>query len=88
MAALVAGARRVSQMLGTDQKAPAAAEIENMAVARRGLVATRAIRTGDIFSTDSIAPRRAGGGAAPARLWDLIGQPADRDYRPGDWIEG
>jgi sialic acid synthase SpsE len=88
MAALVAGARRVSQMLGTDQKAPAAAEIENMAVARRGLVATRAIQAGEVFSTDSIAPRRAGGGAPPARLWDLIGQMANRDYRPGDWIEG
>lgn len=88
MATLVTGARRVSQMLGTDQKAPAAAEMENMAVARRGLVATRDIRAGDTFSSDTIAPRRAGGGAAPARLWDLIGQRADRDYRPGDWIEG
>lgn len=87
MAALVSGARRAAATLGSDVKAPAAAEIENMAVARRGLVALREIRAGDIFTSDSIAPRRAGGGAPPARLWDLLGRPAGRDYRAGDWIE-
>ena len=87
MAGLVAGARRVTAMLGSELKAPVPAEIENMAVARRGLVATRPIATGQVFSADNIASRRAGGGAAPARLWDLLGQPASRPYASGDWIE-
>jgi N-acetylneuraminate synthase len=87
MAALVLGARRVTQMLGSHEKAPVEAEIGNMAVARRGLVAVRPIRTGDVFSTDNLAPRRAGGGAPPARLWDMLGQRAGRDYGIGDWID-
>lgn len=87
MAALVDGARRVTAMLGSDLKAPQPAEIENMAVARRGLVAIRPISAGEPFSAENIAPRRAGGGAAPARLWDLLGRPASHDYLAGDWIE-
>jgi sialic acid synthase SpsE len=87
MADLVVGARRVAEMLGDAAKAPVRAEIENMAVARRGLVALQAIRTGEPFTAETIAPRRAGGGAPPARLWDLLGRPSDRDYRTGDWIE-
>jgi sialic acid synthase SpsE len=87
MAALVAGARRVTAMLGSEVKAPVAAERENIAVARRGLVATRAIRKGETLTPDNMAPRRAGGGEPPARLWDLDGRPAHRDYRPGEWIQ-
>lgn len=87
MAALVAGARRVTAMLGSADKAPTEVELDNMAVARRGLVAVQPIRAGEAFGSDNIAPRRAGGGAHPARLWDLLGQTAGRDYKPGDWIE-
>lgn len=87
MAALVTGARRVAQMLGSDIKAPVEAEVGNVAVARRGLVAIRDVRTGDTLSTENIAPRRAGGGAPPSALWALVGRTADRDYNVGDWIE-
>jgi sialic acid synthase SpsE len=87
MAGLVAGVKRVTQMLGSADKAPVPAEIQNMPVARRGLVATRRIDKGTPFDDANVAPRRAGGGAAPARLWDLMGQPAERDYQPGEWID-
>ncbi len=87
MAALVTGARRIGEMLGSEVKTPVQAEAANMAVARRGLVAVRDIRAQEAFSVENVAARRAGGGAAPARLWDLVGQPAGRDYRVGDWIE-
>ncbi|KPF83585.1 hypothetical protein IP78_01745 [Brevundimonas sp. AAP58] len=87
MAVLVRGARRVTQMLGSEIKAPVEAEVGNMAVARRGLVAIREIRAGDSLSTENIAPQRAGGGAPPSALWDLIGRTAKRDYNVGDWIE-
>lgn len=87
MAALVAGARRVSEALGDPVKRPVAAEIPNIAVARRGLVAARAIAAGEAFSADNLAARRAGGGLAPGRLWDLIGRPATRAYAVDEIIE-
>lgn len=87
MAELVTGARRVTEMLGSGLKVPAPAEIDNMVVARRGLVAIGQIRSGEPFDSTNMAPRRAGGGAPPSRFWDLIEQRARQDYRPGDWIE-
>ncbi len=87
MAALVAGARRVSEALGDPVKRPVAAEIPNIAVARRGLVAARPIAAGEVFSADNLAARRAGGGLAPGRLWDLIGRPATRAYAADEIIE-
>ena len=86
MAALVQGARRVREALGSPIKAPVEAERSNMAAARRVLVATRAIRAGEPLGPENVAPRRAGEGAAPSRLWSLTGEPADRDYQPGERI--
>jgi len=87
MAALVAGARRVVAALGSGHKAPVEAERANMAVARRGVVALRPISPGEPFGPDNIGARRAGGGPAPATVWDLLDRKADRAYAPGDWIE-
>jgi N-acetylneuraminate synthase len=87
MAALVRGARRVTEALGDPNKHPVAAEIPNIAVARRGLVAARPIAAGEAFSGDNLTARRAGGGLAPGRLWDLIGQVATRAYATDEKID-
>lgn len=87
MASLVVGARRVTQALGSADKGPVEAERINMAIARRRLVATRVIRAGEVLGPHNVAARRAGGGAEPARLWEITGRPADRDYPAGAWIE-
>ncbi|HEX8470137.1 MAG TPA: SAF domain-containing protein, partial [Brevundimonas sp.] len=87
MAALVRGARRVTEALGDVIKRPVAAEIPNIAVARRGLVAARPIAVGEIFSAENLTARRAGGGLPPGRLWELIGQVATRAYAADEKIE-
>jgi len=87
MAALVRGARRVSEALGDPVKRPVAAEIPNIAVARRGLVAARPIAAGELFSAGNLAARRAGGGRPPGQLWDLIGQTATRAYVADEIID-
>jgi len=86
MAALVRGVRRVSEALGDPDKRPVDAELANMVVARRVLVAARPIAAGEPFSVENLTARRAGQGLAPARLWDLIGQPANRAYGADDII--
>jgi N-acetylneuraminate synthase len=87
LAALTAGARRVTEALGSPVKTPVPAEMANIAVARRGLVAARPIRAGERLGPENIAARRAGGGLAPARLWDLTGAAASRDYARDDLID-
>lgn len=87
MAALVAGARRVTEALGSAVKRPVEAELPNIAVARRSLVARRPIAEGEVFSADNLAARRAGAGLAPGRLWDLEGRPSPRAYAADALIE-
>ena len=87
MKALVQGAKRVIEALGSPVKHPVAAEIANIRVARRGLVAARPIATGETFSAENLTARRAGGGLAPGRLWDLIGQVSTRSYALDEKID-
>ncbi len=80
LAALVAGARRVVAALGAPDKAPVPAERENLAVARRVLVAARPIAAGSVLTEEDLTAKRAGRGMEPGRLWDLVGRPASRAY--------
>ena len=80
MAALVAGARRVTEALGSPVKQPQPAEIANMAVARRVLVAARPIRAGEAFTPDNLTAKRAGAGMTPGLYWSLLGQTAAHDF--------
>lgn len=79
LATMVRDIRQVEAALGDAVKRPAAAELKNIAVARRGLVAARAIAKGEVFTADSLAVKR-GGGDSPMRYWDWLGRPALRDY--------
>ncbi len=80
MAALVAGVRRVGAALGSSIKQPQPAEIANMAVARRVLVAARPIRAGEAFNPDNLTAKRAGAGLEPGLYWSLLGQAAAHDF--------
>lgn len=80
MAELVRGVRRVTQALGSAHKTPQPAEIANMAVARRVLVAARPIQAGEAFTPDNLTARRAGEGLAPGLYWSLLGQAAAHDF--------
>ena len=80
-ASLVSQVRDVTRALGDGIKAPCAAEIPNIPIARRNLVAARPIRRGDILGPDDIAALRHGAGMAPDQYWTLLGSTAARDYR-------
>ena len=84
LAEMVASIRVASAALGSAHKKPAASELGNRAIARRSLVAARAIRKGERFSADDITVKRPGGGCSPMEFWDWIGRPAERDYRKDD----
>lgn len=87
LTALVAGVRRVGEALGDGVKTPQPVELSNMAVARKSLVAARAIAAGELFSEDNLTAKRPGTGLAPIALWDLIGRKAGRTYAADELIE-
>lgn len=73
-AQLVRGIRRIEVALGDGRKAPADSEAEVAAVARRSLVAARAIPAGTVLTEDMIAVKRPGNGLAPAMRPYLVGR--------------
>lgn len=79
LAAMVAGIRKVESALGDGKKCPTDAEVEIAAVARKSLVAVRALRAGEIFESSMTVARRPGTGLAPSLLESLLGRSLVRD---------
>jgi N-acetylneuraminate synthase len=84
---MVSAIRDVELALGSARKMPTRAEIPNLVVARRSLVAARKIEKGEIFSVDMLTTKRPGDGLAPIEFWALIGKAAHRKYSADEAIE-
>ena len=84
LAAMISAIRDVEAALGDGRKVPAPEEIANRAVARRSLVATSAIRSGEHFSEENLGVKRPGNGILPVEYWAYLGKKADRDYAPNE----
>ncbi|MFN3171103.1 MAG: N-acetylneuraminate synthase [Hyphomicrobiales bacterium] len=78
--AYISSVRELEKTLGSAQKAPTTRELENVAAARKSLVAARAISAGSVLTAHDLACLRPGGGLAPTFFWDVVGKPAIRDY--------
>jgi N-acetylneuraminate synthase len=70
---MVAAIRHVEAALGTGIKAPAPCEWPNLPIARKSVVATRALRAGHRLTARDLAIKRPGHGLAPKFLPALIG---------------
>lgn len=87
MAAMIASIRDVEAALGDGRKVPAPEEIPNRAVARRSLVALRAVRAGDRFTEDNLGVKRPGNGVPPIEYWGWLGTVARRDFAANEALE-
>lgn len=87
LAALVTAVRQVSQALGNAEKKPADVELKNALVARKSLVAACDIKAGESFTPANLTVKRPGHGRSPLFYWDLLGQPAPRDFTADEVIE-
>lgn len=87
LADMVAGIRQVELAQGDGIKRIGDSERGNLAVARKSIVAARAIKAGDTLSAENLTIKRAGLGISPIRWWDVVGKPAGRAYAPDEAIE-
>jgi len=71
---MVAAIRHVEVALGTGIKAPATCELPNISVARKSVVAARALPAGHQLATGDLEIKRPGNGLAPKLLPALIGR--------------
>ena len=86
LAAMVRMVRRVHAALGDGRKRPSASELPNRDVARKSIVAARAIRKGEVLDATNLAVRRPGTGMSPARWDEVVGTVAARDYERDEGI--
>lgn len=87
LGALVQGIRTIEAALGDGRKRPMEAEIPNLAVARRSIVAKRPIAKGEIFTEESVTMKRPGTGISPMRLSEVLGRAAPRDYQEDELLD-
>lgn len=84
---LVAQVREIELALGHESKEPTPSELKNRDIARRSLVASMAIESGQAFDEKNIACKRPGSGVSPFNYWDFIGREAARPYAPDELLD-
>lgn len=84
---LVRQTREIEQTLGDGIKRPTASELKNRDVARKSLVAAKAIKEGEMFTEENLACKRPGTGTNPFAYWQTLGQAARRGYSTDDVLD-
>ena len=79
--------RHVEVAIGDGVKKVSASEAKNQDIARKSIIASKAIKAGDVFSEENITTKRPGNGINPMRWFDLLGKTAKHDYKEDYLIE-
>lgn len=84
---LVDAIRNVEKAIGDGNKKPTESELQNRNVARKSIVALKAIKKGELLSEDNLTTKRPGNGISPMRWNEIIGTSAKRDYEEDELID-
>ena len=76
---LINGIRSIEKSLGNGVKKPTLAEEKNIYGMRRGIVAIKKIRKGDLFSIENLGVKRPLVGMLPSKIENLFGKVATMD---------
>jgi N,N'-diacetyllegionaminate synthase len=84
---LVSAIRNIEVALGDGIKRVMPSEVENLAVIRKSLIASRVIKKGETFSYDNLSIKRPGIGISPMKFDEMLGQTSKRSYTENEIIE-
>ncbi len=84
--AMITAIRNIEAALGDGIKRLTPSEARNKPVVRKSLVASRAIKAGEVFTAENITSKRPGTGISPMRWDEFIGQVAQRNYQTDELI--
>lgn len=84
---MVRAIRNIELALGDCIKRPSPSEIKNKPIARKSLVAARAIRAGEPFTQENVTAKRPGTGISPMRWDDVIGKAARRNFAVDELLD-
>ena len=79
--------RIIEKAMGSDLKQPVEAELTNIPVARKSIVAACPIAIGDIFTETNLTAKRPGTGISPMKWDSLIGKKAKKTYSIDQFID-
>lgn len=84
--AMVTAIRNIELALGVKEKQPSESEIKNRPIARKSIVASCKISSGEMLSAENMTVKRPGMGMSPM-LWDsVVGQRAKQDFQKDELI--
>ena len=88
LARMVKAIRNLEMAMGDGIKKPERAEIKNIMIVRKSIVARRRIAKGEVFTDENLAAKRPGTGISPME-WDrIVGMRANKDYEEDEQICG
>ena len=87
LAAMVSSIRNIEEALGSPNKTASNSERENIAIARKSIVAAMNIKKGEILTVDNLTTKRPGTGISPMRWNEVLGSKAIRDFIEDEVIE-
>lgn len=87
LAAMVKAVRHIEAALGDGEKRMSPSEAKNRDVARKSIVARRAIQRGEPFTEENLTAKRPGNGVSPMRWFEVLGTRAKRDFEEDELIE-
>ena len=86
--AMVMAIRNIEKAIGgSGLKEVSKSEAKNKPIARKSIVATKAIKKGDLFSAENLTVKRPGTGISPMQWDEVIGKTAKKDFEEDDLIE-
>jgi N,N'-diacetyllegionaminate synthase len=85
--AMIASIRNIELALGDGVKRLTPSEIKNRPVARKSLVASKAIKAGEILCGENMSAKRPGTGISPMRWDEVMGRRAQRDFALNELID-
>lgn len=87
LSAMVSSIRHIEQALGNGEKTVSPSERKNLPIARKSIVARKAIQKGELLTEENITVKRPGSGISPMRWFDVLGTRAIRDFEEDELIE-
>lgn len=87
LAEMVGSIHHIEKAMGSGEKMPSLSERKNIFVARKSIVAKKAIKVGEVFSEENLTTKRPGTGLNPMRWNDILGMRAIRNFEEDELIE-
>lgn len=84
---MVKAIRNIEVALGSAEKTVSNSENQNIAVARKSIVAASIIKKGESFTTKNLTVKRPGTGISPMRWEEILNKKAIHNFEPDDLIE-